>query len=295
MTEPDQPENQMEQFPPHNPSEAGAINMAELVNRASEVISITVNAGRVAYHGLSEVISMTVNAGRVAYHEKRAGISQKRMEMAGSRLDRMDHKDLLYGERGELYDVLSWAARAPFRIVHRDPLDTIAPNIIKPGNPLERFMIHRLERKLTKQELSIAERKRTNTAFGGPKAETIRLLPRILTTAGRSEIGRRTRTERGYWSADDPDPRRRRNALNTAKAEPAHSEKPRQKKERKKVEQRTDEYITASVQPKLRRFRRLRRDGKIVRGERYGGAINDIKRHHHRAEKHRKKREDLLI
>lgn len=209
--------------------------------------------GAINFDGLAE-----------AYHGARAFISQKRMERAGSRMERMDHKDALYADSVESLQSSNFT-----------PTETATGQPAKPRNLVERFVDKRIERKDWKAGMKRAQRNLEMKQFGGERTRTMGSHSKIVDTARRHWVNQEYRN--GNITAAE-----RRSARANIDVTPFRVENPREIKLRKQQRSAERSAKWTANQPVLSRWRDMRRDR----------AIESIKKHHHNAQEHRQRQAD---
>lgn len=197
-----------------------------------------------------------------AFHGVRAAISQKRMEWAEDREERMDHKDTLYSSLGG---------------VPMNGIDATAAGVgdIRPRSYAERFMDKRQEKKEHEITQRAARQKRVNAAFGGPRANTTGFASKVDRLQRKNEV-------RSRYRAGDLTAAEMRLEKNLVIANPLVAENQTQRKARRVLGRADKELDTITRQPVLRRWRNWRRNE----------AIKDQRRHQENTIKHRQRQAD---
>lgn len=245
-----------------------------------------------------------------AYHGLRAGISEKRVEWAQDRQDKMERKDDLYSEAGLSYITGSRDVPDQKKRVFSDSLESSIRNdyvepaavTVVPRTALERLKISRMERQKHKLAVQRNKRKFHEDAFHifetqdpifrnkemSKTRHILEVLPstgidrssmnaRLINKAGR--LGIRMNYLRGNLS-----PEEQRNRLNTHRARIKPQETRWQKRQRRTEERAVNNLLTAVDQPILGGWRQWRRNE----------AVKDVQRHTRNANKHRRRQADAL-
>lgn len=199
-----------------------------------------------------------------AYHGIRAFVSQKRMELAGNRMERMDHKNALYTDSVESLQSSNFV-----------PAETANGQPARPRNIVERFMDRRIERKDWKAGMKRAQRKMEEKQFGSRYTSTLGVKSRLEDAGRRHDVGKLYRD--GYISADER--RRTRSHMN---ATPARHMNRRMRNLLDDEASSHQRAVNAADQPVLYRWRNWRRER----------AIGSIKKHHHNTQEHRQRQAD---
>jgi hypothetical protein len=206
--------------------------------------------------------------------------SQSAIESAASVIERMDHKDKLYGHLGGIAtgNVVEEPPKEVVDSLGRKQYDA-SGNVIKtPGSTNlenegprtksipERLMARRLERKRWNKEVKEASRNSTVKAFGGEQSNTMNLGSRLVgkINVASNDIEQLT----GQLT-----PREARLKKIKSRADTPATENPEQKKSRKKVEKTQTRARRAAKQPILSRWRDRRRVKASDRIDRHEQAI----------------------
>lgn len=201
-----------------------------------------------------------------AYHGVRAFISQKRMERAGNRMERMDHKDALYDDLGEMAVT---RRREP-----ETPANTANGERVMPRTFAERWMDRKIDKRGLKKSVADTYAYRARKIYGAEDDPN----------AGLDKTQKRLRRAGVSYSAH-------KGRLTTTEARVKKHEigatrvrhgKDMHKQTRIGVE-KTGRKLDRSVdQPILSYWRNWRRNR----------AIESIKKHHHNAQEHRQRQAD---
>lgn len=269
-------------------------------------LQFTPETGAINFSGLAESVNGL-----------RAALSQRRLQWAEDRLERMDHKDSLYTQTGVRYMSGSHndeSGDIPQRILNETstsnpdvwgfPDGTSHPETAqavaaKPQSFLERMKVQRMEAKRHKLMVAQAKRKynerashiyetqnpvfRDKERYG--ESDILEVIPSnpvdtMRRSARRANKARQAGVRLGYYTSDEfvtPEDRRRR--LNLAKANVTPHESKGQAKYRKREERAVTRLLRAADQPILGTWRNWRRNE----------AIEDIKRHTKNANTHRQR------
>lgn len=208
-----------------------------------------------------EILTQVVEEAALVYLGIKGFIAERRMDGAGDRMERMDHKDALYYQLGSL-------------AIDPDP-DALAPYVeTATGLPphtrsfAERFMDKRMEKRSWNEDLKAAERKKTVKAYGGQYAHTMGL-GSTIDTANRVHASRMARRH-GVISA-----RELRGEESFVRGSVRALENSEQKRTRRELKGASNKNMRSARQPILTEWRELRRNG----------AIKGIKKHHLKAER----------
>ncbi|MCA9331781.1 hypothetical protein KC968_02465 [Candidatus Saccharibacteria bacterium] len=225
-----------------------------------------------------EVTSTVIEQIQLAHHGVTAWVAQKRMERAGNRMERMDHKSALYNDMANSVNG-----------IEATPTETALGQPAKPRTFIERHMDKKLEGKLWKAELKKAETKREVSQFGNKGFTQTRRRDRKRVQENRETRGRKI-AEAAQKRQIDSDfilgnISREERLSRLSDIEPM-SRKIENKRVRslKRQGSRIDKSVVRSAnQPVLSRWRNRRREN----------AIESIKKHHHRAEHHKAKAQSI--
>jgi hypothetical protein len=214
-----------------------------------------------------DVGEINIDEIKSVYHGIRASIANKKMERAGSVLEKMDHKESLYSHLGAVsigdqveVDAVKLANR---NTIHENP---------KPRTWAERLKDKRIDKKARKLRRKESERKFVESAFQGAKSNTTGVKSRFETAKKKNEINQSYKTG-GITVAE------RNSKISQLKAIPVATENSGQKKSRKKLARADKGVRKAANQPFLSTWREFRRNR----------AIETIKTQHMKAEEHKEK------
>lgn len=205
------------------------------------------DSGMVNFSGLGGSILNLINNGAdragEAYQQHIVNKAQRQLERAGTRLEKMDHKD-------GLYDRLSTLASGGDE---PDPFSTQANEARPmPRNGVERFLDKRLESRAHKKGYREAERRRVVKTYGGEASNTLGAGTKLT-----SQI-RRSRAENEYRQGGLTAQELRQARFDIATS-PARFSNPEQRRTRRRLEVSSRELERARNQPVLTRWRDLRR------------------------------------
>lgn len=208
---------------------------------------------------VGEIKDVIVDEASFVYHGLKAAIADKRAEWAGNRMEKMEHKDALYTDLGNL------AIRG-----ERTVSDTASGNTAMPRTRVERFMDRRLSRQSEKKRLADYDQAITMKYFGFEGN-----LSSKTKKDKRQELRQIKRQQkRGELLASE--------ALD--KAQRTRAEHKRLGKDmfvnaRSRQIRKAENLEDMTKQPVLSRWRNWRRNE----------AIKDVQRHRRRANKHNEK------
>lgn len=227
-------------------SQTGALDIHAVTERIGELSGRVIEAGRVAFHGLSSIIA------------------QRRMERAGSTMERMDHKEALYKNMGEV-------------ATGNRPTESHMGKKPKPRTFAERFMDKRADKRAFKRAYQDAAHARTRKNFGGKeKVDTMGVRTKIADQQRRQDVKRQYR--QGDITATE-----RRVSLTAIKGTPTAFESSAQRRARRAKEKSVKKLEKTARQKHLTNWRARRREK----------AIESIKKNHHRAEYHKARAESI--
>ena len=265
--------------------------------------------GALNWQSTHERVSEVIGVGKVAYHGIRTAVAQKRMERAGARMERMEHKDAMYEDIG-----FSYASGSRSELGNRDVTETANPGDwqfpdgidnpqtatsrgAKPRSIMERLKIQRVESKRHKLDVKRNHRKyyedafhireTQNPAFRDANRRALEVMPSTPVDRSSAKARRLNKVRqlgvRTSYLKGNLNPEEQRKRLNLAKANRTPQESRGQKRQRKGEERAIGRLVTAADQPITGAWRQWRRSK----------AVKDIQRHHARAEKHRQLQEEV--
>jgi hypothetical protein len=191
--------------------------------------------------------------------------SQRAMEKAANVMERMDHKDVLYRNLGQLATGTGGVAGA--NEVHRDP----SKEPPRPRTFIERFNDKRMEKKSWNRAYKAAERKNVVKAYGGKETAN------TMGIGARGSLAKRKSEARGARRRGEISAREQRQRQMQARGSLVTYENPRQRQTSRQLKDARGAAEKATRQPISRRWRNFRRER----------AIGKIQESHARAEQAR--------